>query len=126
MNIPTDRTYSETHEWYRVEDDVVIVGITQYATDELTDITYVELPEVGTAVEAGNVCVEIESVKATAELLCAVSGKVTEVNTELVDRPELLNEDAFDEGWIIKVKTADPTPLNELMSARDYRKFIGE
>ena len=98
MSVPSDRRYSETHEWFMPEGDVVIVGISQYAADELTDITYVELPEVGSRVESGSAIGEVESVKATSELMSAVSGEVVEVNGELGDRPELINEDGIRRG----------------------------
>ncbi|MGB2985756.1 MAG: glycine cleavage system protein GcvH, partial [Phycisphaerae bacterium] len=104
MKAPIDRKYSETHEWFLVEGDVVTMGITQYAAEELTDITYVELPEVGTSVVAGDPLGEVESVKATSEILTAVGGTVVEVNTALADHPELINDDAFEEGWIAKIK----------------------
>ena len=123
MDLPADRKYTATHEWYKADGNIVTVGITQFAADELTDITYVELPEVGAAVKVGTVG-EIESVKATADLNCAISGKVVEVNTALSDRPELLNEDAFGEGWILKIEAADTSLLSGLMDAATYQKKI--
>ena len=95
MNVPNDRKYAETHEWFLMEGDIVTIGITQHAADELTDITYVELPAVGAAVSAGAAFGEIESVKATSELTSAFAGTVTEVNEELTDSPELVNDDPF-------------------------------
>ena len=124
MAVPTDRKYSETHEWFLVNGDTVTVGITQYAADELTDITYVDLPEVGTAVTAGGPYGEVESVKATSELITAVSGTVTEVNGDLADQPELLNEDPFGKGWIAKIKADSLAPLDSLMDAAAYEKSI--
>ena len=123
MKVPIDRKYAETHEWHLVEDDVVTIGITQYAADELTDITYVELPEVGTAVGAGDTVGEVESVKATSEILTAVAGKIVEVNAALADHPELINDDAFEEGWIVKIKADSLDGLNLLMSAKAYASF---
>jgi glycine cleavage system H protein len=123
MKVPTDRKYGETHEWYLVEDDVVTIGITQYAADELTDITYVELPEVGRSLGAGDTVGEVESVKATSEILTALAGKVVEVNAALVDHPELINDDAFDEGWIVKIKVDSLDGLDLLMSAKAYATF---
>ena len=123
MKAPTDRKYAETHEWYLVEDDVVTIGITQYAADELTDITYVELPEVGTSVAAGDTVGEVESVKATSEILTAVAGKIVEVNAALADHPELINDDAFEEGWIVKIKADSLDGLESLMSAVAYASF---
>ena len=124
MKVPTDRKYSETHEWFLIDDDNVTVGITQYAADELTDITYVELPEVGTTVAAGNQLGEVESVKATSEILTAVGGEVIEVNTALVDHPELINDDAFEEGWIVKIRPESIEPLTALLDAKEYRLYV--
>ena len=123
MTVPTDRKYSETHEWFAVEGDIVTVGITQFAADELTDITYVDLPEVGTRVEAGEAFGEIESVKATSELMSAVGGEVVEVNAELADAPELVNNDPFGAGSMVKIKAADLSPLDKLMDATAYEAY---
>ena len=126
MQFPTDRKYAETHEWFLVEGDVVTMGLTQYAADELTDITYVDVPEVGTAVDPDSAIGEIESVKATSELFTAVVGEVVEVNSALVDHPELINEQAFDDGWVLKIKADSLQPLNALMTAAEYEKHISE
>ncbi len=124
MKAPIDRMYAETHEWFMLEDGVVTMGITQYAADELTDITYVELPKVGTRVGVGDAIGDVESVKATSEIFTAVSGKVVAVNTALTDHPELLNDDAFDEGWIAKIEVDSPEPLKTLMNAKEYTTFV--
>jgi glycine cleavage system H protein len=124
MGIPNDRRYSESHEWFLVEGGLVTIGITQYAADELTDITYVDLPEVGSTVAAGDAIGEIESVKATSELFTAVAGEIVEVNDALADHPELINEQAFDDGWIVKIKAESVAPLNDLMDAKAYAKHI--
>ncbi len=124
MTMPTDRKYSETHEWFLVEGHLVTMGITQFAATELTDITFVELPKVGARVAAGDAVGEVESVKATSEIFTAVSGKVMEVNTALADRPELINDDAFEEGWLIKIKADSTEPLTALMDAREYKSFL--
>lgn len=126
MQFPTDRKYAETHEWFLVEGDVVTMGLTQYAADELTDITYVDVPEVGTAVGPDSAIGEIESVKATSELFTAVTGEVVEVNSALADHPELINEQAFDDGWVLKIKADSLQPLNALMTAAEYEKHISE
>jgi glycine cleavage system H protein len=123
MKLPNDRKYSETHEWYLQDGDVVTIGITQYAADELTDITHVELPEVGANVNAGDVLGEVESVKAASEIFTALSGRVVEVNQALRDHPERINDDAFDEGWMIKLK-GDGAPLSALMDAKEYKDFL--
>jgi len=126
MSIPNDRKYSESHEWYLLEGDVVTMGITQFAADELTDITYVELPEPGAQVEAGEPCGELESVKATSDLTCAVGGEVLERNEELADEPEKINEDAFNVGWMLKIRVADLSQLEKLMDAAAYEKHTEE
>ena len=124
MKVPVDRKYSETHEWFLLDNEVVTIGITQYAADELTDITYVELPEVGAKLAAGDQISEVESVKATSEIFTALGGTVVEVNTALTDHPELINDDAFEEGWIAKVKVESVKPLESLLSAKEYLAFI--
>jgi glycine cleavage system H protein len=124
MKVPTDRKYTETHEWFLIDDDTVTIGVTQYAADELTDITYVELPEVGTVLSAGGKMGEVESVKATSEILTAVSGEVIEVNAALVDHPELVNDDAFEEGWMVKLRAESTEPLTALLDAKEYESFI--
>ena len=91
MTVPTDRRYAETHEWFLIDGDVVTMGISQYAADELTDITYVELPEIGTRLGVGDTIGEVESVKATSEVFSAIAGSIVEVNAALVDHPEMIN-----------------------------------
>ncbi len=124
MKVPTDRKYASTHEWFLIEGDTVTVGISQYAADELTDITFVELPEVGGDVGADEPCGGIESVKAYSELYCSVKGRVIEINQALDDNPGLVNKDAFGEGWLLKIKTDDAEGLGGLMDARAYQKHI--
>ena len=126
MSTPTDRKYSKSHEWYLVDGEVVTMGITQYAADELTDITFVELPEIGAQLEAGQPCGELESVKATSDLLCVVGGEVLERNEELADQPELVNEDAFGTGWMLKIRVKDLSPLEKLLDAAAYDKHTAE
>ena len=120
MSVPTDRKYSQTHEWFAVDGDVVTVGITQFAADELTDITYLDLPKIGTRVKPSEEFGEIESVKATSELISAVGGEVIEVNAELADAPELVNNDPFGAGCMVKIKATDLSPLDDLMDAAEY------
>ena len=126
MAIPQDRKYAQTHEWFKAEGNVVTVGITQFAADELTDVTYVELPEVGSETTAGEDFGEIESVKATSGLFCAVSGKVIAVNERLADEPELVNNDPFGDGWMIKIECSDLSPLEKLLDPAAYEKMIAE
>ena len=116
--------YAETHEWFMLDDGVVTMGITQYAADELTDITYVELPTVGARVTVGDTIGDVESVKATSEIFTSVGGTIVAVNAALTDHPELLNDDAFDEGWIAKIKADTPDSLKALMSAKEYTTFV--
>jgi len=124
-SVPTDRQYSKTHEWFRTEGDLVRVGITKFAADELTDITYVALPSIGKNISAGGAFGEIESVKATSELFSAVGGEVVEVNKNLVEQPELVNNDPFENGWMIKLRPKDLKPLDGLMDATGYQNMIG-
>ncbi len=124
MQVPADRKYTETHEWFVIEGSIVTMGITQYAADELTDITYVELPEVGTSVTAGGQIGEVESVKATSDIRSAVAGEIVEVNAALADHPELINDDAFEEGWIVKIRPLSTEPLTALMDAKAYTAFL--
>lgn len=124
MKAPVDRKYSETHEWFLVDDKVITIGITQHAADELTDITFVDLPEVGKSFAAGDAIGEVESVKATSEIFTAVAGKVIEVNTNLMDHPELVNDDAFDEGWMIRIKAESADAIANLMDAKEYKAFV--
>ena len=120
MTVPANRKYAKTHEWFLVEDDVVTIGITQFAADELTDITYVELPSVGTRFSVGDTIAEIESVKATSEIFTPIAGEVIEVNGQLEDHPELVNDSAFEEGWMIKLKPDSFEPLTALLDADAY------
>ena len=117
--------YSEDHEWVKVEGDIAVIGISDFAQKELGDITYADLPEVDDEVEAGEEFGALESVKASSELLSPVSGKVVEVNPELEDAPEKINEDAY-EGWIIKVEMSDPSQVDTLLDAAAYKAKIGE
>jgi len=121
---PADRKYSKTHEWCLIEGDVVTIGITKFAADELTDITFVDLPAVGTVVTAGQAFGEIESVKATSEILSSVSGEVVEVNEALADEPGLVNSDSFGAGWMIKVRAGDLAGLDRLMDAPTYDAML--
>ncbi len=124
MNAPADRKYSETHEWYLVDEGCVTIGITQYAADELTDITYVELPQIGASFGAGDAVAEVESVKATSEVVSVAAGTVIEINAALTERPELVNSDAFEDGWLVKLKADSLDPLGALMDREEYQRFV--
>lgn len=125
MSAPADRRYLESHEWHKLDGDWVTIGITQVAADELTDITFIQLPKVGQTITAGEPFGEIESVKATADLMGGVSGLVMEANTALKDNPGLINHDPYSGGWMIKVKVADPASVQKLLSAEDYLAKTG-
>lgn len=125
MSIPTDRKYLESHEWHKLDGDTVTIGITQFAADELTDITYVQLPSVGDKLTAGETFGEVESVKATSDLYSGVSGEVTAVNDALDADPGIINRDPHGDGWMIKVKITDPAELDKLLEQADYLKTTG-
>jgi glycine cleavage system H protein len=117
--------YSESHEWVKVEGNIAVIGVTDFAQQEMGDITYVDVPDVDDSFEAGEDFGALESVKASSDLYCPVSGKVVEVNEELENAPEQVNEDAFG-AWIIKVEMSDASELNDLMDAAAYKAMIGE
>ncbi|MGA2585012.1 MAG: glycine cleavage system protein GcvH [Tepidisphaeraceae bacterium] len=125
MPVPTDRRYLETHEWHKLDGDVITLGITQFAADELTDITYVKLPAIGAKFAANAAIGEVESVKATSDLYTGIGGTVTAVNTELNNNPGLINSDPYNRGWIVKLKVTDTKELAKLLSAEDYLKKTG-
>lgn len=124
MDFPEELKYTEEHEWILVEDDIATVGITDFAQDQLGDVVFVELPEVGDQLDAGKALGVVESVKAVSDVYAPLSGEVVEVNDELPDEPEMLNTSPYDDGWMIKVKIADETELDELMDATAYQAFI--
>ena len=121
---PSNCKYTKTHEWFCAQGNVVTVGITKFATEQLADITFVDLPAVGSQVTAGQACGEIESVKATSELFTAVSGEVLEANETLADAPELVNNDPYGQGWMIKIKAADLSELDSLLDAAAYDSML--
>jgi glycine cleavage system H protein len=125
MSAPKDLRYLQTHEWHRVEGDTVTIGITQFAADELTDITYVSLPKVGDKIAANGRFGEIESVKATSDLYSGVAGTITAVNNELGNEPGLVNRDPYQAGWMIKLKATNPDDVNKLLSVDEYLKKTG-
>ncbi|MEM1210533.1 MAG: glycine cleavage system protein GcvH [Planctomycetota bacterium] len=125
MSSPDDRRYLESHEWHKPGDGVVTIGITQFAVDELTDVTYVEFTAESGAVDAGQTIAEVESVKATSEIYTGLAGEVVEVNQAVVDDPSLINQDCYAEGWLLKLKPADPAALDALMDAAAYDASTG-
>jgi glycine cleavage system H protein len=126
MNLPEDLRYTREHEWARLKGSRVVVGITQFAQDQLGDIVYVELPDVGDPVKKGESFGVVESTKAVSELFSPVTGKVVEVNDPLSDAPETINEDPYEEGWLIQVELADPKEFEGLMDAAAYKAFVEE
>ncbi len=125
MNIPAQLKYTTDHEWVRIEGDMAFIGITDYAQGELGEIVYVDVPTEGETVAAGEVFGSIEAVKTVADLLMPVEGEVVELNAALEDQPELVNNDPYGEGWIIKVKMAAPAKVETLMDAAAYSSFLG-
>jgi glycine cleavage system H protein len=122
---PGDRKYSKDHEWIMVNGDgTACLGITDYAQEMLTDIVYVELPEIGRKVKAGDAIAVVESVKSVSDVFSSISGEVIEANGELETAPDLINKDAFGDGWIVKLKMDDAAELNVLMCAGEYEEMI--
>jgi glycine cleavage system H protein len=124
MQIPDDLRYSSDHEWIRVEGTRARVGITDYAQDALGDVVFVDLPEVGATVDAAASISEVESTKSVSDIYAPVTGTIAEVNADLADAPERLNEDPYGEGWIFIIEMSDPTQLDTLLSASDYRALV--
>ena len=126
MKLDPEARYAETHEWARKDGDVIVCGITDHAQEQLSDIVYVELPEVGDAFEKGEVFATVESVKAAADVYMPIGGEITEVNEELEDAPQLVNEDAFGAAWFARFTASDLSELDDLMDAEAYVKFVAE
>ena len=122
-NAPTNLKYAESDEWFAVEGDVVTMGITDYAQDQLNDIVYIELKSPGDALAAGDSFGEVESVKAASEMYTAVAGEIIEVNSGLEDAPEVVNADPFGAGWMVKIRAADVSALDGLMDAAAYDSY---
>ncbi len=123
MNVPDDLRYSSDHEWAKVDDKRVRVGITDYAQDALGDVVFVDLPSVGAEFEAGAQLGEVESTKSVSEIYSPVTGLVVEVNSALTETPELLNEDPYGEGWLCELELTDPASLDGLLDAAAYRQL---
>ena len=121
---PRDYLYSREHEWLRVEDDLCVLGITEFAQQELGEVVFVELPEIGQVFDANDELGTIESVKAVAEVFTPVAGEVVEVNDAVVDDPELLNEDPHGEGWLIKIRFSSADDLKIMMKAEEYEEYV--
>ncbi|MBI3811955.1 MAG: glycine cleavage system protein GcvH [Nitrospirae bacterium] len=124
--IPEGLRYHTEHEWIRQENQTAVLGITHFAQDALGDVVYIELPEVGAEVRSGQEIGEVESTKTTSAVYTPVSGKILAVNEELKDKPELVNQDPYGKGWIVKVQLTNPTEVKQLMDAKQYGCFLKE
>jgi glycine cleavage system H protein len=124
MKFDPNCKYSEDHEWVRAEGDEALIGITDYAQEELSDVVYVELPEVGDSFDKDEIFATVESVKAASDVYAPVSGEVLEINEKLEDSPELVNQDPFGEAWFVRIALADPPELDDLMDADAYKEFV--
>ena len=123
-SIPEENRYAKTHEYAHSEGDIAVIGITDHAQKELGDVVAVELPQVGTQLDANEELGTIESVKAVSDLFAPVSGEVIEINETLTEKPELVNTDPYGDGWLVKIRMSDPTELDELMGADEYDEYI--
>jgi glycine cleavage system H protein len=124
-NVPADLKYTSSHEWVRVADDgTVTIGITEHAQDQLGDMVFVEVPEAGRRVAAGEACAVVESVKAASDVYSPVAGEVVEGNNALADAPELVNKDPYGEGWLMRVRPSDPSSLDALLDAQAYTAAV--
>lgn len=124
MNLPENLKYTKEHEWIRVDGDVAVVGITDFAQGELGDVVFVEIETVGETLSGGETFGTVEAVKTVSDLFMPVGGEVLEFNTSLEDSPELINKDPYGEGWMIKIKISDPAQLDELMDATAYQAML--
>lgn len=123
--IPNNLKYAKTHEWAEIKQDgTVTVGISDHAQELLGDVVYVELPQAGRKSKAGEACAVVESVKAASDIYCPISGEIIESNGALSDKPELVNQDAYGQAWMFRIKPADPAELNQLLDAAAYAAFI--
>ena len=123
---PEDLKYHPEHTWAKIEGDTATLGMTYYAQDQLGEIVFLELPDVGTEVEAGKPFAEIESVKSVSDVYSPVNGTIIETNSEVVEAPEIINEDCYEAGWMVKVELADPSGVDDLLDAAAYEKLVSE
>lgn len=120
MSLPTDRLYAETHEWHKIDGDTLTLGLTRFAVDQLTDVTYVQMKPVGTKLQPGDIVGEVESVKTTSDIYTGLAGEIAEVNTALADDPSIVNSDPYEAGWLVKIKIADKSGADKLLDAKAY------
>ncbi len=123
---PGNLKYSSTHEWVKAEDGVATLGITDYAQGELGEIVFVEMPSVGIKFDKGDVFGTVESYKTVSDLVCPVSGEIVEINSALADSPQSVNESPYDDGWMVKIKMANPAELDEMLTAEQYEEVLKE
>ena len=124
--IPDNLKYTKEHEWLKVDGDVATVGVTDYAQEQLTDVVFVELPELNKIVEPSESIAAIESVKSVSDILAPLSGEIIEINEDLIDNPQLINEDAYGKGWMFKIKLSKPEEQENLLNHSDYKNVIGD
>lgn len=124
MNVPDGLLYTKEHEWIRIEDNLGIIGITDYAQDALGDVTFVELPKIGDGIRQFEVFASVESVKAVSDVYAPVSGKIIKINEGLLESPELINQSPYGEGWMVVLETYNEKEKKDLMSASEYRKYL--
>jgi len=124
MNIPDGLFYTKDHEWIKIEDGLGTIGITDYAQDALGDITFVELPEIGTEIKQFETFASVESVKAVSDVYAPMSGKVIKINQKLSTSPELINKSPYDEGWLVVIEIYDESEREKLMRSKDYQKYL--
>jgi glycine cleavage system H protein len=126
MNFPEDLKFSKEHEWVRISGNIATIGVSDYAQDQLGEVVFVELPDEGEEFEKDDAFGVIESVKSVNDIYAPLSGRIVDVNDPVVDSPEIVNEDPYGEGWLVKIELSDPKELGELMSAKDYEAYIKE
>lgn len=126
MEFPSDLKYTKEHEWAKLDGESVLIGITDYAQEELGDIVYVELPEVGEDVTQDESFGSVESVKTVSDVYAPVSGKIVEVNKDLEEGPEIINSDPYGDGWLIRIELSDPAEMDKLLSASEYAEYVRE
>ena len=126
MSVPEDFFYSKSHEWVSIQDDIAVIGITDFAQNQLSDLTFVELPDIGIQVSSGDEVAVVESVKAAADVYAPISGEIVDINNSLEDDPETVNRDAFGEGWIFKISISDESQLDDLLDADSYQEICPE
>ena len=122
--IRDDLRYTDSHEWIKIKENIAIIGITDYAQSELTDIVFAELPEIGKEIKKGDELCVVESVKSVSEIYSPISGKIINVNKKLEDSPEIINENPYDEGWLVEISILDKKEIEILLNANDYKKII--